>query len=186
MKIVTTPMCQEILRLAGVSKFQVITDGFYGDADVVILLSETETHKNSGIQFIKLKLNTFSQIDKSITMISDLLGTEPLNGPEDRQGIASLKRLYQSKGPENQKIKVKVYSNFLGEIVKDIGFTVVDGDNYDFLVYPDYMKEKLKEDIAYAGERAIELPSHKNTPLNPIERAKMRYQILEKSLCMRR
>ncbi|OPY26689.1 MAG: hypothetical protein A4E27_00692 [Methanobacterium sp. PtaU1.Bin242] len=185
MKIVTTPMCQEILHLAGVSKFQLSNSGFYGNADIVILLSETKTHNNSGIKFIKLKLNTFSQINKSINMVSDLLGTEPLNEPEDRQVIASLEEFYHGRGPENRKIKVKVYSNFLEEIVKDMGFTVVAGNNYDFMVYPDYMKEKLKEEIAFAGERAIELPSHKNTPLNPIKRAKMRYQILENSLCMK-
>lgn len=183
MKIVTTPMCQEILHLAGVSKFKLSNSGFYENADIVILLSETKTHKNSGIKFIKLKLNTFSQINKSINMVSDLLGTEPLNESGDRQVIASLEELYHGRGPENRKIKVKVYSNFLEEIVKDMGFTVVAGNNYDFMVYPDYMKEKLKEEIVFAGERAIELPSHKNTPLNPIKRAKMRYQILENSLC---
>lgn len=118
-------------------------------------------------------------------MVSDLLGTEPLNESGDRQVIASLEEFYHGRGPENRKIKVKVYSNFLEEIVKDMGFTVVAGNNYDFMVYPDYMKEKLKEEIAFAGERAIELPSHKNTPLNPIKRAKMRYQILENSLCMK-
>jgi len=63
MKIATTPMCQEILRLAGVSQFQIIKEGVYRDVDVAVVLSETKTHDDTSTEFIKLKLNTFNQIE---------------------------------------------------------------------------------------------------------------------------
>ena len=90
---------------------------------------------------------------------------------------------------KNRKIKVRVYSNFLKDIVEDLGFTVVhendDQNTYDFLVYPDYMKDEIINEIKFNGFRAVEIPSHKNAPLNPIEKAELRYNILEKNLCMK-
>jgi hypothetical protein len=62
-----------------------------------------------------------------------------------------------------------------------MGFQIVE-KNYDYLIYPDYLKKKLKKELIIAGERAIELPTHRNAPLNPIERAKIRYKILENSI----
>lgn len=177
MKIVTTPMCQEILRFAGVSAFQVIKDGVYGDADVAVVLSETKTHGNTSTEFIKLKLNTFNQIEEGIKLISSRLGTEPL-----KKGLN--KELSNQRKAENRKIKVKVYSHFLKDIAEDMGFTIVTDDSCDFLIYPDYLKKELKEEIQETGGRAVELPSHRNAPSNPIKRAEMRYQILE-STCTR-
>lgn len=176
MKIVTTPMCQEILRLAGVPKFHLVKNGDYEDADVAVVLSETKVPENTSTRFIKLKLNTFNQITDSIKSISDILNTQPLdeswaNDPVNRD--------------ENRKIKVKTCSNFLREIAEDVGFTVVTDDSYDYLIYPDYMKEDLKEELHEAGGRAVELPSHGNAPLNPIKRAEIRYQLLENSICMK-
>jgi len=55
MKIYTTPMCQEIVQMAGVSIFTVKEDRNFEGADLVIVLSETETD----VQSIKIKLNTF-------------------------------------------------------------------------------------------------------------------------------
>lgn len=184
MKIVTTPMCKEILHLAGVSGFKIsknldLTD--FVDADVAIVLSEIETDENTSTQFIRLKLNTFHQIEESIKTISEILGTEPLN----TQLSYILEGTSITRKNENRKIKVKVYSNFLREIVVDMGFAVVTGDVYDFLVYPDYLGEQLTKETHSAGESAIKLPSHKNAPSNPIKRAEIRYQILEKNLCMK-
>lgn len=183
MKIVTTPMCQEILHQAGVSEFQVNSKGFYDDADIAFVLSETKISENSHTKFIKLKLNTFNQIKESITKVSHILGTEPLN----KQFKFELENSYK-RNDENRKIKIKVYSKFLKEIVEDMGFCTVTEDNYDFLVYPDYLKDKIKEinsEINFIGERAIEMPSHRNAPLNPIKRAEIRYQILETNICIR-
>lgn len=176
MKIVTTPMCQEILHLAGASKFSVAKDGIYGDADIAVVLSETKIPESSHAEVIRLKLNTFSQINDSIKLVSSALGTKPL---EEETKI----RLKNISNDENRKIRVKTYTNFLREITEDMGFSVVTDDSYDYLIYPDYMKEKLKEDLNEADERAVELPSHQNAPLNPIERAEIRYQILENRIC---
>lgn len=151
MKIATTPMCQEILHLAGVSQFQLVTDGDYGDADIAVVLSETKIHENTSTKIIKLKLNTFNQIEDSIKLVSNRLGTEPLKNDLDKE-------LRNQRRDENKKIKVKAYSNFLREIAKDMGFTIVTDDSYDFLIYPDYLRKGLEKELHEAGGRVIELP----------------------------
>ncbi len=185
--IVTTPMCQEILLLLGISDFKITKNQNYTKADFAVVLSETKNLKNSNTRFIKIKLNTFSQIEQSIKNIAKVLNMEIRSSKLNEQ--LKYNNLndshFQSKRNENQKIKVKVYSNFLKDIVEDMGYSIMTDDNYDYLVYPDYLKNEIKE-INFAGERAIELPSHKNAPLNPIKRARLRYKILEKNLCMKR
>ena len=175
MEIATTPMCQEILRLAGVSEFKIITDGIYENADVAIVLSETKIPKGSSTKYVKLKLNTFQQIKESVQLVSKIMETEPLDENLNYHATNN----YQ----ENKKIRIKVHTNFIKEIAEDMGFQMVD-ENYDYLIYPDYLREKLKAELK-AGERAIELPSHGNAPSNPIERARIRYKILEKGTCMK-
>lgn len=175
MKIATTPMCQEILRRAGVSQFQIIKDGVYKDVDLAVVLSETKTHDDTSTEFIKLKLNTFNQIEDSIKLVSNRLGTEPLEKDLDEE-------ISDQRRGGNKKIKVKVYSYFLREIAEDMGFTIVTDDSYDYLIYPDYLKKELKKEIHEAGKKGVELPSHRNAPLNPVKRARMRYQILENKI----
>jgi segregation and condensation protein B len=168
LKVVTTPMCEEVVKLAGVSNYVVSKTPDSVGADIAVVLSETELSTKS----IKIKINTFSQIKESIEMLSETFGTIPLN--------YEIKDTVNLKKNENRKIKVKVHSNFLKEIVEDMGFSVVDAD-YDFVVYPDYMKNEIvNENI-----KTVEIPSHKNVPLNAIKRAEMRYNILEKKLCMK-
>lgn len=176
MRIATTPMCQEILRLAGVQEFKIVKNGIYDDADVIIVLSETKIPENSSTKYIKIKLNTFKQIKESIELISNILETEPLD--------ENLNYSSTNHYPENKKIRIKVHTNFLREIAEDMGFQIVE-ENHDYLVYPDYLKDRLNEEIIEAGERVIELPSHRNAPLNPIKRAEIRYKILEKGTCMK-
>jgi len=168
LKIVTTPMCEEIVKLAGISDYVVSKTPDSVRADMAVVLSETELSTKS----IKIKLNTFSQIEESIETLSETFGTIPLD--------YKLRDSAGSKKNKNRKIKVKVYSNFLKEILEDIGFEIVNED-YDFVVYPDYMKnEIINENV-----ESVEIPSHKNVPLNAIKRAEMRYDILEKKLCMK-
>ena len=76
MKVVTTPMCQEILKLAGVQDFEVTKHPDSADADIAVVLSETDTKMES----VKIKLNTFSQIMESVKKVSNIFGTEPLIG----------------------------------------------------------------------------------------------------------
>ena len=134
---------------------------------------------------VKVKLNTFSQIKDSVEMLSELFNTKATTGVYE---ISSRVKDYEKNYEKNRKIKVKVYSNFLSDIIDDLGFTVITGNDhhgvdYHYLVYPDYMKDQLSGEIVTMGERAVELPSHKNMPKNPIERAEIRYKILEKKLC---
>ena len=172
LKIVTTPMCGKILELAGISDYIVSKNPSKIDADIVVTLSETKISNKS----IKIKLNTFSQIDKSVKLLSEVFETSPLD--------YKIKYRKDSKiNEKNRKIKIKVYSNFLNDIVEDMGFTIVD-KSYDFVVYPDYMGDEIAGKIN-KNVKAIEIPSHKNVPLNAIKRAEMRYNILEKELCMK-
>jgi hypothetical protein len=185
MKIATTPLCQEVLKLAGVSEFIVTRKPGSIGADLVVVLSETAVFSETepgetSSKFLKIKLNTFSQIENSIRMVSDAIGSEPLDYSLREPSDFII-------GDENRKIKVKVYSNFLKDIVNDLGFLVVpeEGDGHDFLVYPDYLKDEIVDEIKSAGSKAVEVPSHGNAPTNPLERAEMRYKILERSLCMK-
>jgi len=168
MRIVTTPMCDRILKLAGITDYIVSSNPDKINGDIVVTLSETLTSSKS----LKIKLNTFSQIDESIKELSEIFKTTPLK--------YKMNKVEYSKN-NNEKIKIKVYSNFLREIVEDMGFTIVQ-ENFDYIVYPDYMKDKILGEIK-DNVRAVEVPSHKNVPLDPIKRAEMRYNILEKSLC---
>ncbi len=168
LKVATTPMCEEIVKLAGISNYVVNKTPDSVGADIAVVLSETKLSTKS----IKIKLNTFSQIKESIKMLSEMFETSPLD--------YEIKEIICPKKNENRKIKVKVYSNFLKEIVEDMGFNVVDED-YNFVVYPDYMKENVVNE----NVETVEIPSHKNVPLSAIKRVEMRYNILEKRLCMK-
>jgi len=180
MKIYTTPMCQEAVRLAGVSEYTVKKDNNFEGADLAIVLSETETQTPA----IKIKLNTFKQIYESIDLISSILKTEKLDMGkwDDPIPVCQDSQIMN----ERKKIKVKVYSKFIREIVDDMGFSLVT-EKPDFLVFPDYLKDDpngdILEEIEFMGIRVVEIPSHKNTPFNPLERAQMRYNILESKLC---
>ncbi len=166
LKIVTTPMCEEIVKLAGIKDYVVSRTPDSVEADIAVVLSETKL----SIKSIKIKLNTFSQIEESIERLSKIFGTIPLD----------YKIKDNAEENKNRNIKVKVYSNFLREMVEDMGFSIVD-ENYDFVVYPDYMKNEMMS----GNIDTVEVPSHKNVPLSAIKRVEMRYNILEKKLCMR-
>jgi segregation and condensation protein B len=180
MKIYTTPMCQEAVRLAGVLEYAVKQDNNFEGADLAIVLSETKTQ----VLTIRIKLNTFKQIYESIDLISNTLKTEKLDMGEWTDFVYVSRE--RETMDERKKIKVKVYSNFITDIVNDMGFSLVK-EKPDFLVFPDYMKDNGNNDILgeieIMGDRAVEIPSHKNSPLNPLERAKIRYNILESRLC---
>ncbi|WP_321422601.1 hypothetical protein [uncultured Methanobacterium sp.] len=180
MKIYTTPMCQEAVRLAGVLEYTVKQENDFKGADLAIVLSETKTQ----VPAIKIKLNTFEQIYESIDIISNTLKTEKLDMGEWGDSVHVSREMETMD--ERKKIKVKVYSNFITDIVADMGFSLVK-EKPEFLVFPDYLKDDGNKDILreikIMGDRAVEIPSHKNASLNPLERAQMRYNILESRLC---
>lgn len=195
MKIVTTPMCEPILKWAGIKDYMVNKNPDDVEADWAILLSETETKMKS----IKLKLNTFPQIQNSLDLIKDFYKNQIKDSKRPNLENSNFNNLeidhnfsidskwldekYRNQARKiNGKIKVQVYSNFIKDIIEDMGFQVVK-EKPDFVVYPDYLEEKML--IKLEGIASIKIPSHGNTSLNPIKRAEYRYNLLEKKLCMK-
>jgi segregation and condensation protein B len=175
LRIVTTPMCSEIMELASVSDYIISENPDLEEGDLVVVLSETKTR----VPALRIKLNTFRQIEDSIRIILAELGIKVTN---ITSSWVRKENNSEQIGLARKKIKVKVYSNFLREIVEDMGYTLVK-NQAEFLVYPDYLKYKINQEIESMGDRAVEIPSHQNAPLNPVERAEMRYNILERKLC---
>ena len=171
MRIVTTPMCEEVVKLAGIKEYKVNKNPDLEEGDLAILLSESKVKMNS----LAIKLNTPKQLFDSIKEVSKLtdygLGDEEILVFFNEYKIA-LKYL---KNHENTHVKVKVLSNFLKDIVVNIGFEITD-DNYDYVIYPDY----LKDNVLNESSRCVEIPSHTFVSKNPFERIETRYGILEK------
>jgi segregation and condensation protein B len=195
MKIVATPMCKEVLKMAGITEFIVNKNPDEEQADLAIVLSETETKMES----VKVKLNTFSQIEDSVIQVYNIFNQADYSKNHDsnfNQKLKILKEDIESKIDSkwlnseekinlkniNRKIKVRVYSNFLKDIIEDMGYQVVP-EKPDFVVYPDYLENDIECEIR--DYNSIKIPSHGGVPLNPVERAHIRYNILEKKLCMK-
>ena len=169
MKIVTTPMCEEIVRLAGIEDYAVNKFPDEEEGDLAILLSESKVKMDS----LPIKINTSTQIFESIKKVSQIAG----NGLDDEEIIGffdgyGLCRKYLNSD-FIRDTKVKVYSEFLKDIVSDVGFDIVS-DNFDFVIYPDYLEDKVVE-----SENLVEIPSHNGISKNPFEKAELRYGILE-------
>lgn len=169
MKIVTTPMCEVIVKLAGITDYVVNKFPDEEGGDLAILLSESKVEMNS----LPIKLNTSSQIFESIKTVSKIAGNEL--SEEVIKGFFmdyDLSCKYLNSHFEHD-VNVKVYSEFLKDIVMDVGFNIVE-DNPDFVIYPDYLKEEVQE-----TDNLVEVPSHGFVSKNPFERIEARYSILE-------
>ena len=170
MRIITTPMCEEVVRLAGIKDYKVNKNPDLEKGDLAILLSESKVEMDS----LAIKLNTPLQLFESIKEVSKLKSElsddeilEFFNGYE-----YCLKYL---KNHENSQIKVKVYSNFLKDIILNMGFEI-SSENYDYVIYPDYLKDYVQNETS----QLVEIPSHTVVSKNPFERIEARYAILEK------
>ena len=168
MKIVTTPMCEEIVRLAGITDYVVNKFPDEEEGDLAILLSESKVEMDS----LSIKINTASQIFESIREVSKLA-----NELDDEE-ITSFFRDYELcckylNSDFKRDLNVKVYSNFLRDIVLDVGFNIVL-ENFDYVIYPDYLKDTVVE-----VENLVEIPSHNGISKNPFRKAELRYSILE-------
>ena len=169
MKIITTPMCEEIVRLAGITDYTVNKFPDEEDGDLAIVLSESKVEMDS----LAIKINTPSQIFESIKEVSKLTGSE-LSDEEIIEFFRDyeLCRKYLNSHTSHD-IDVKVYSEFLKDIVNDIGFNIVS-DNFKHVIYPDYLKDKVTEE-----DNLVEIPSHNDISKNPFKKAELRYVILE-------
>ena len=170
MKIVTTPMCEEIVKLAGIKEYVVNKHPDGEDGDLAILLSESKVKMDS----LAIKLNTPLQIFDSIKEVSKISQNE-LSDEEILsffEGYELCKKYLDFNSERD--INVKVYSEFLKDMVLDMGFNIVS-DNFDYVIYPDYLKDNVLE-----SENLVEIPSHGEISKNPFERIEVRYAILEK------
>lgn len=169
MKIVTTPMCEEIVKLAGIKDYAVNKFPNKDDGDLAILLSESKVEMDA----IPIKINTSKQIFESIKHVSSIIG----DGLSDEE-ISSFFNDYKLckkylNSNFKREINVKVYSEFLKDIVSDVGFNIVSKD-YEYVIYPDYLSYKVQE-----SENLVEIPSHNAISKNPFDKAESRYAILE-------
>ena len=171
MRIITTPMCEEVVKLAGIKEYKVNKNPDLEEGDLAILLSESKVEMDS----LAIKLNTPRQLFNSIKEVSKLTGSE-LTDEEILEFFNEYN--FASKYLENHDnphVKVKVLSNFLTDIINNLGFTITD-DNYDYVIYPDYLKANIQNESC----ECVEIPSHTFVSKNPFERIETRYGILEK------
>ena len=205
MIVVTTPMCKQIVEWAGLNEFKVNRFPDEEEGDFAILLSESKVDMDS----LAIKLNTFTQIKGSIKIVSDSLFEKNLiEKAIDCESIEAIFNDYKENDIQyavldeeefdriresNKDKKVKVYSEFLKDIVSDIGAAVIDfkyakdgndeGNSdldYDYLVYPDYLEEEVlkRENLDSNEFKAIKILSHNNISKDPILKAESRYSIL--------
>lgn len=192
--IVTTPMCEKILEFAGISEYKVNKNPDKEEGDLAILLSENKVKMNS----LNIKLNTFLQIKDSIIEVSKL--KDKLNEnqtPSNDYILQNINDIFsqyslankwisdekEASKEKNSKIKVKVYSKFLKDIVEDMGFSIIDPEDkssqFDYIILPDYMSlNDINEENNFHYE-IITIPTHKNVSNNPIKRAELRYSLLD-------
>lgn len=169
MKIVTTPMCEEIVKIAGIKDYVINKFPKRGDGDLAILLSESKVE----MEALQIKINTSNQIFESIRKVSLIAGNE-LGDDEILPYFDDyeLCRKYLNSDFKRD-VNVKVYSEFLKDIVQDVGFNIVC-DGFDYVIYPDYLKDRVIE-----SDNLVEIPSHNSISKNPFDKAELRYGILE-------
>ncbi|WP_432645037.1 hypothetical protein [Methanobrevibacter sp.] len=169
MKIITTPMCEEIVKLTGIKNYVVNKYPDNEDGDLAILLSESKVEMNS----LAIKINTPSQVFESIKKVSKTVQNELSD--EDILAFFEDYKLCKKYLNSNFKrdVAVKVYSKFLKDIILDMGFNIVSED-FDYVIFPDYLKDEVIE-----SENLIEIPSHNCISKNPFEKIEIRYSLLE-------
>ena len=170
MKIVTTPMCEEIVKLAGITDYTVNKFPKTEDGDLAILLSESKVDMDC----LPIKINTPRQVFESIKKVSKINGNE-LSDMDIQRFFQDYELAQKYLNADFKRdVDVKVYSEFLKDIVLDLGFNIVS-DDFDHVIYPDYLKDKVIE-----TENLVEIPSHNSISKNPFEKIEARYAILEK------
>ena len=210
MIVVTTPMCRQIVEWAGLKEFKVNKFPDEEEGDFAILLSESKVKMDS----MAIKINTFAQIKESIKTVSNALfeknliekaiGNEEIEVIfNDYNGDVEYALLDEDEfnkiRKSNNDKRVKVYSEFLKDIVSDIGAVVIDfsydkngndeynedlGLDFDHLVYPDYLEEEVlkRENLGSDEFKAIKILSHNNISKDPILKAESRYAALIEGL----
>ncbi|MCD7781133.1 MAG: hypothetical protein LUG89_00310 [Methanosphaera sp.] len=174
MKVITTPMCAQLLEESNIEEFDVVKPNDVKDADIAIIISET----NPDIPHLVIRLNTYEQVLTNARLIESLFNTE--YNQEYIEKIESLIEANNNKKENRSNIKVKVTGNFLKDTISAMGYTIVDDDTeeYDYIIMPDY-KPRTNQD------NEIIVSTHKSVPKGIIERLTQRYKYLESKLCMK-
>ncbi|MDR0912757.1 MAG: hypothetical protein LBM96_09195 [Methanobrevibacter sp.] len=212
MKIVTTPMSKAVVEVVGIRDFKINKNPDEEDGDLAILTSENKTKMDSYV----VKLNTFKQIRRSMIELYyylydkiDYIPEIDINQAIDnyfKDSEIANKWLNNNKREDlrnkNRDIKVRVYSYFLHDIVKDMGFNVINEDNFlsenkkeqydllfkelnmskpdfDYLIFPDYFNINIDFVEESVKEKIIIVDSHKNVDEDPLKRAEKRYNLFE-------
>ena len=83
--------------------------------------------------------------------------------------------VYKSKHNENLYLMAAPF-DAENELSPSVFTQLVDAvkDNFDYVIYPDYLKDKVTE-----TENLVEIPSHNSISKNPFEKIEQRYAILE-------
>ena len=211
MIVVTTPMCRQIVEWAGLEDFKVNRFPDEEEGDFAVLLSESKVEMDS----LAIKINTFRQIKESIKTVSKAFFEKNLiEKAIADEGIDSIFNDYKNDveyahldenefneiRKSNNDKKVKVYSEFLKDIILDIGADVIDftydkngnddkandlGMDFDYLVYPDYLEEEVlkRENLKSNEFKVIKILSHNNISKDPILKAESRYATLIEEMC---
>ena len=109
MRIVTTPMCEEVVKLAGIKDYKVNKNPDLEKGDFAILLSESKIKMDS----LPIKLNTPKQLFESIREVSKITGNE-LSGDKILEFFEGYDLCIKYlNNHENPQVKVKVLSKFL-------------------------------------------------------------------------
>ncbi|WP_297982901.1 hypothetical protein [uncultured Methanobrevibacter sp.] len=208
MKIVTTPMCKKIVEWAGLKDFNINKHPSLEDGDFAILLSESKVEMDS----LAIKLNTFLQIRESIMEVSKLcfendLIDSPITDSEIDEIFLDYSDLtyanldkpsFDEIKKSNSNKNVKVYSEFLKDIVRNLGANIIDfslnsdsnlkEEDFEYIVYPDYLEDIVleNEDLDNNEIILIKVLTHSNVSKNPIERAEQRYSVIRlRVICVR-
>ncbi|MDR3292252.1 MAG: hypothetical protein LBT10_08925 [Methanobrevibacter sp.] len=210
MKVITTPMCKRVVEIAGITDFKVNKNLNEEEGDLAISISQ----KKSKMRSLVIKLNTFNQIKSSIFEIYKYNESKNKSNLDDE-----INKIFRDNNvykwiDKNQKeklrefnsnIEVLVYTNFLKDIVKDMGFKIInlsifnldvkkhkeiiledlmniekDNLDVDYLIFPDYFKINRSYLTPKTQNKIITMPTHNNISKDPIERTINRYSILEK------
>ncbi|MDR2624111.1 MAG: hypothetical protein LBC39_06030 [Methanobrevibacter sp.] len=210
MKILTTPMCKKIVEIAGIKDFKVSKKPNEEEGDLAILMSEKKPKMNSLIIKLNTvnqiknsilevyKYNESKNRPNLEECINKIFMDNDLYKWIDKNQKEELKEL-------NSNVKVMVYTIFLKDVVEDMGFKILNLNIFDLdvkkheeivledlmaveennldvdrLIFPDYFKINKHYLSPKIQNKIVIIPTHNNISKNPIERAKIRYSILEK------
>ncbi|MDR3223908.1 MAG: hypothetical protein LBT66_09300 [Methanobrevibacter sp.] len=210
MRVITTPMCERVVEIAGITNFKVNKNLNEEEGDLAISISQ----KKAKIRSLVIKLNTFNQVKNSILEVYKYNESENKPNLDDEinkifMDINMYKWIDKNQKEKlrefNSNIEVMVYTNFLKDIVKDMGFKIINLNIFDldvkkhkeliledlvkieennldvdYLIFPDYFKINRSYLTPKTQNKIIIMPTHNNISKDPIERAIIRYSILEK------